>query len=296
MSRLPSFFLVGAPRCGTTTLNEVLDAHPEIFMSANKEPWFYAISDRSEPFTGPGDGQGIRSRSDYEALFEASGSAVAVGEASTLYLSSEHAAERIALDVPDARIVVTLRDPVQRAFSNFSQHRWQARETLGFDEALAAGPGRVASGWAPFWDYEALSRYGAQLENWFRVFDREQVHAILFDDLVTRRNEVLSDLYGHVGVDPSFRPPDPGAVNASGQPKSARLHAFLRGSSGPKRLLKAMVPSKARAAMREGVDRRNVSKAELPADQRPALEARLRTDLEHAGDLLGADLVKRWFG
>lgn len=295
MSRLPNFFLVGAPRCGTTTLNEVLDAHPEIFMSANKEPWFYAVSERSEPFTGPGDGQGIRSRSDYEALFATAESAVAVGEASTLYLSSDRAAERIASDVPDARIVVTLRDPVQRAFSNFSQHTWQARETLGFEEALAAGPGRVASGWAPFWDYEALSRYGDQLENWFRVFDREQIHVILFDDLITRRADVLSDLYRHIGVDPSFRPPDAGAVNASGQPKSERLHAFLRGSSGAKRVLKALVPSKARAAMREGVDRRNVSKAELPADQRPELEARLRADLEKASDLLGTDLVERWF-
>ncbi|MBT8207816.1 MAG: sulfotransferase, partial [Acidimicrobiia bacterium] len=207
MSRLPSFFLVGAPRCGTTTLNEVLDAHPETFTSANKEPWFYAVSERSEPFTGPGDGQGVRNRSEYEALFAGSDAAVAVGEASTLYLSSDHAAERIAADVPDARIVVTLRDPVQRAFSNFSQHTWQARETLGFDEALAAGPGRVASGWAPFWDYEALSRYGAQLDRWFRVFDREQIHVILFDDLDSRRSELLSDLYRHVGVDPSFRPP-----------------------------------------------------------------------------------------
>lgn len=295
MSVWPNFFVVGAPRAGTTTLNEVLDAHPRVFMSQNKEPWYYAVADRTVPYSGPGDGGGVMDRVAYQQLFKDADGFEAVGEASTLYLQSEFAVERIAAEVPHARIIVTLRDPALRAFSNYSQHRWQAREDLEFRPALDAGPERIAGGWAPFWDYEGLSRYGAQLERWLQAFPRPQVHVILFDDLVADRARTIRGLYEFLDVDAEFLPEDPGAVNASGEPKSARLHAFLRGSSGAKRVLRAAIPQRVRSSVRAGVDKRNASKAELSAEDRAVLVERLGDDLALAGRLLDMDLVGRWF-
>lgn len=294
MSPWPNLFLVGAPRCGTTTLYEVLDEHPDVFMSPNKEPWFYAFEGDERPFVGPGDGQGVRTRIEYEALFAGASSFGVIGEASTLYLASARAPMAIYDDVPGARIVVSLRNPVERAHSNFIQHQWQKRETLEFGAALDAGPRRVAEGWAPFWDYEAMSRYGEQLQRWFDVFPAEQIHVIVFDDLIEDRAGVVAELYRFIGVDDAFVPLDEGAANATGVPKSSGLHSFLRGSSGAKKLLKSVVPGTLRAKARAQIDRRNVAKADVPVAERIRLEAALADDLAVAETLVRRPLAGRW--
>ena len=88
---LPNFLIIGAPRCGTTTLYHTLGAHPAVYMSPLKEPLYWAVRDRTEPFLGPRDVQGIRRRDDYLRLFEGARAETCIGEASTLYLSSPEA-------------------------------------------------------------------------------------------------------------------------------------------------------------------------------------------------------------
>lgn len=288
---LPNLFLVGAPRCGTTTLHELLGDHPDVYMSDNKEPWFYALRPDDGPFVGPGDGQGVRDRAAYEALFADAGAATIVGESSTLYLASDRAPVALARDVPDARIVAVLRHPTQRAFSNYTQHRWQARETLSFAEAVEAGPGRVERGWAPFWDYRGMSRYGQQLARWYDAFPAEQIKIIVFDDLVADPGAVIADLYGFLGVDDAFVPSQRGAVNATGEPRLGALHGFLRGSSSMKRVLRAAVPDKLRDRLRTAIDRTNRRSASSPSDEVTSrLASELRSEVELAEQVIGRRL------
>ena len=290
MSR-PGFFLVGAPRCGTSMLYGLIGAHPQVFTTPNKEPWFYALEGNPAPFTGPGDGQGIRDRREYEALFAEAGSAAAIGEASTLYLASDVAPVAIKEELPEARIIVMLRDPVDRAFSNYSQHRWQGRETLGFEEAVEAGPGRVAAGWAPFWDYRAMSRYGDQLERWYSLFPQDQIHVVVFDEFVDRRSETLAAVYRFLQEDAGFVPEGLGPVNAAGQPRWPRLHAFLRGSSPAKRLLRATVPERVRVPIRTVIDWRNSGPRQAPEPAfASSLTQEFSTQLAMAEKLTGLDL------
>ena len=174
-TRLPDFFLVGAPRAGTTSLADYLGQHPEVFMSPVKEPGYFA----RELIRMPGvkqqirdDRESLRSYLDgpmsqrhherfvcdwdcYVRLFKNAGDAAAAGEASPSYLASKRAPGAIARRIPDARIVMILRDPIDRMFSNYAGavaagatdlpfQRWAVRE-IDHDERTSATFGVYAS-------------------------------------------------------------------------------------------------------------------------------------------------------
>ena len=191
---LPDFLLVGAPKAGTTALHVALARHPQLYLSPVKEPKFF-LTDGGPPDGpgGPGDAQTFRAYvwrpEDYEALFDAAPRGTLAGESTTLYLRDPEAHARIAATVPSARLVAVVRDPVDRAHSNWTHLRSAGLEPEGdFLRACELEESRVARGWGPFWRYVDLGRYGAQLSHLFSVFPREQVFVVLYRDL--RRDPV----------------------------------------------------------------------------------------------------------
>jgi hypothetical protein len=191
---LPDFLLVGAPKAGTTALHVALARHPQLYLSPVKEPKFF-LTDGGPPEGpgGPGDAQTFRDyvwrREDYEALFDPAPPGTLKGESTTLYLRDPAAHARIAATLPSARLVAVVRDPVDRAHSNWTHLRSAGLEPEGdFVRACELEQSRVARGWGPFWRYVDLGRYGAQLSHLFSVFPREQVLVVLYRDL--RRDPV----------------------------------------------------------------------------------------------------------
>jgi hypothetical protein len=203
---LPDFFVIGAPKAGTTALHAALAAHPGLFMSSVKEPKFF-LSDGPPPSRGggPGDVQTYREhiwrREEYEALFAAAPRGALRGESTPFYLYRTDAQERIRALVPDAKLIVILRDPVERAHSNWT-HLWSAGlEPIGnFVEACAEEDARVAAGWADFWHYTRLGRYGEQLENLFLRFGPEQVFVLRYRALIDAPAQTLDDICQFLGV------------------------------------------------------------------------------------------------
>jgi hypothetical protein len=203
---LPDFFIIGAPKAGTTALHAALAAHPGLFMSSVKEPKFF-LSDGPPPARGggPGDVQTYREhiwrRAEYEALFAAAPRGALRGESTPFYLYRTDALERIRALVPGAKLTVILRDPVERAHSNWT-HLWSAGlEPVGnFVEACAEEDARAAAGWADFWHYRRLGKYGAQLENLFLHFPREQVFILRYRALIDAPAQTLDDICEFLGV------------------------------------------------------------------------------------------------
>ena len=126
-------------------------------------------------------------REDYEALFDPAPAGVLRGESTPFYLYNRDAQRRIRALIPDAKLIVILRDPVERAHSNWT-HLWSA----GLDpSATSCGHARrrtagSTAGWADFWHYTALGRYGEQLEHLYTVFPREQVMVFRYRALVEK--------------------------------------------------------------------------------------------------------------
>jgi Sulfotransferase family len=207
VGRLPDFLLLGAPKCGTSALHAALDRHPGLFLSEPKEPKYFLTADRPPPTSGggPGDvetwGEHVWRRSDYEALFAAAREDTLCGESTVFYLYDADAQRRIREVIPDARLIAVLRDPVERAHSNWAHLRGAGLEPeADFLSALAREPERIAAGWAHFWHYTAQGRYGEQLEHLFGLFPRDQVLLLRYRDLRDAPGDTLDRVCRFLGV------------------------------------------------------------------------------------------------
>ena len=140
--KMPNFMIIGAAKAGTTALYKYLEEHPQIFMSPQKEPRFFALEGEKIDFRGPGAMTRFRYVTDietYRLLFKNVSNELAIGEASTWYLYIPKAAKGIRHYLPNVKLIVMLRDPVQRAYSNFLGLRREGVEPLeDFTEAMVA--------------------------------------------------------------------------------------------------------------------------------------------------------------
>ena len=164
---MPDFLVIGAPKAGTTALHAALSGHPGLYMSAIKEPKFF-LTDGPPPTKGGGPGDALTyrehvwRRSDYEALFAPAPPGTLKGESTPLYLYDQAAMGRIRDTIPDARLIVIVRDPVERAHSNWT-HLWSAglEPVADFVRACGEEERRSAAGWASFWHYWGSAATGS---------------------------------------------------------------------------------------------------------------------------------------
>jgi hypothetical protein len=202
---LPDFLIAGVPKAGTTALHAALVPHPGLYLSRVKEPKFFLCDGQPPAEGGPGDVQTYQEhvwrQAEYEALFEPAPPGTLRGEATPFYLYDPAAHNRIWKLVPDAKLVLLLRDPVDRAHSNWT-HLWNAglEPEPDFLTACHAEPERTAAGWAAFWHYVSLGRYGEQVQHLYRVFPRDQVLLLRYRDLRDAPAATLDRVCDFLGV------------------------------------------------------------------------------------------------
>jgi Sulfotransferase family len=257
---LPNLFVIGAPKCGTTSLHRYLDQHPQISMSAVKEPKFFLVDGVRPSFSGPGDDRAARAyvvdRQKYEALFlYPQGPHTYAGEASPYYLWDSGAAARIFDLVPDARLVAVLREPTLRAYSNWADLREQGREKLDFASAMAAEDERRRLGWEPFWLYRELGLYGRQLSALFSIFPREQVKVLLAEDLAAAPDGPVAEVFAFLGLAPLGRPLEDERLNQTMYKPVDRPSKLLETLFEQGQRARPLVPRPVRRVARELVRR-----------------------------------------
>jgi hypothetical protein len=187
-------------------MHAALAQHPQIYASPVKEPKYYMGWDAPPPsYRGPGDPHSnkewIWRREDYRALFSGAPEDAVRLESTPFYLYMPGARRRIAEELPEAKLIVIVRDPIDRAYSNW-MHLWvDGLEPIpDFVEAWHAEDRRVAAGWAPFWRYRRLGRYGEQLADLFRLVDRERVFVLRYWQLVSHPDETLNRVARFLGI------------------------------------------------------------------------------------------------
>jgi Sulfotransferase family len=292
---LPDFLLVGAPKAGTTALHVALARHPQLYLSPVKEPKFFLTDGAPPPGPGgPGDAQTFREyvwrRADYEALFDRAPAGTLKGESTTLYLRDPAAHTRIAATVPDARLVAVVRDPVDRAHSNWTHLRSAGLEPeADFLRACALEESRAARGWGPFWRYLDLGRYGAHLEHLYSVVPPEQVHVVLYRDL--RRDPVatLDGICAFLGVDTGVvgTVPAENVTAAAAQSRVDQLVGYLLPALD---LLPGAVQAPVTTRVRRWLQREQRTRAPLTADERSALLPAFDEDITLLEKLTGLEL------
>ncbi|WP_395657198.1 sulfotransferase family protein [Nocardioides sp.] len=204
----PDFLIVGAPKAGTTALHAALAQHPEVFMTQPKEPKYWLCDGAPPPaWRGPGDAHSQQEwtwrAEEYAALFAEAPAGSIRGESTPFYLWSRGAHRRIAEALPDVRLVAVVRDPIDRAYSNW-MHLWSdgLEQVPDFEEAFALQDARVHAGWAPFWRYRELGMYGEQLEHLFQYVDRSRVLVLRYRDVVDDPRGTVDRTCRFLGISP----------------------------------------------------------------------------------------------
>jgi hypothetical protein len=292
---LPDFFVAGAPKAGTTALHAALARHPSLYMSAVKEPKFFLTDGPPPTRGGPGDAktytEHVWRRDEYEALFDQAPPGTLRGESTPFYLYRRSAQDRIRELIPGAKLIAILRDPVERAHSNWT-HLWSAGlDPVGdFVAACAEEDRRIAAGWADFWHYTSLGRYGEQLERLYSVFPASQVFVLRYRSLIENPALVLDQICAFLGVEQGVITEVP-RENVTAHPRrSVRHHVVaraLRVSSAASRVVPAagaVADSLERLLQRDGSPRRP-----LTWEQRQALLPKFEADIRLLEVITGED-------
>ncbi|MCE3250655.1 MAG: sulfotransferase [Geminicoccaceae bacterium] len=296
--RLPNFLVIGAARSGTTTLHYALGRHPEIFVSPRKETNFFLFDESGElPAWVNADTRRAMPRTleQYAALFEdATEQHAAVGESSPGYLHGP-VARRIKADLPDARLIAILRQPVEQALSIYAT--WQGGDTRagGLIEPFLAALADDAPG--PDGDLP-LARHGLyqhHLAPFFDQFERSQIKVTLLDDMERDGTAYFRELFRFLGVDDSFRIDSVERFNGTGVARNATIHRLLSGGAVIKGLARAVLPDVATrrlARLQHGLRAANLqrSAALSPELRRELTERYYRDDILALEELIGRDL------
>jgi hypothetical protein len=228
-TKKPNFFLVGAPKSGTTAMVQYLNSHPDVFMGI-KEMHFFG---RDLHLRAPFYRHDLR---EYLSEFQGCNGQRRIGEASVWYLFSAQAASEIRAFSPDARIIIMLREPVEMLYSLYHEFRYLGDEHLpSFKQALRAEPDRRAGHgicrracFAQGLLYRETAQYADQVKRYLDVFGRERVHVIIYDDLANHTSKVYRDTLQFLGVEPSYRPTEFKIINGNKTVRSAALRTLIK--------------------------------------------------------------------
>jgi hypothetical protein len=203
MNSRPNFFIVGAPKAGTTALHTYLDTHPQVCMSDEKEPNYFSHTELNEQqlyYNKPN----IETEEEYLAQFNCSDTAIAIGEASVSYLFYPDVAQRIFAFNPDARIIISLREPVSRAFSHYQMDYSLGLLDVTFEDILKGGPTdpQLAN---YYQQYILLSEYFEQVKRYTDIFPEKNILIILQEDLIKHSEKTLHNVCTFLKIDPELR-------------------------------------------------------------------------------------------
>lgn len=283
---LPNFLILGAARCGTTSLHYYLAEHPDVCMSSIKEPNYFLFDESGQPCIDDRRivAKSVSERARYEKLFTKPGAAI--GEASPLYLYNRETPGLIRKAAPDARLIAIAREPVERTWSHFVY----VNDDLG-DGTVAAFRAAVERELGlPYEPYRTgthfvrLSAYAEQLERYRDVFPSEQLLVVGYDDLIRRTADTLARICTFLGIDDAFGFDTSVQYNPSSGEQSwvARLDRMVRPAFPYlKRALPATVSGRlARGRARLRAASRNDAAPPIPADLRATLDAHFAPDRE----------------
>jgi hypothetical protein len=309
-AHLPNFFIVGAPKAGTTSLYHHLRGHPDVYMSPMKETSYFADEIRFEKLVPELQAVGRRSSrelrsyldsptlddrfggiitewSDYLRLFEQVANEAAIGEATPGYLWSPTAVRKIAKTFPNAKIIMILRNPIERAFSQFLQMSNTGSYALSFDEHIEAClRNRRTDQLSMVYPFLEYGLYGEQVQRYRDAFPPSQIGIWLYEETLVPG--FLRAVYEFLGVDGNFVPDTTQRHLEQRIPRIPYVNRLLS-RPGVGAGLKRCIPARIRPMVQRAIYRPRRSMA-MSSHAREALLAFYREDVLTLGMKLGKDL------
>lgn len=309
--RTPNFFIAGAPKAGTDELYYALDQHPEIYMSHLKEPCYFSSEIRVANFESPWRermhkeaestrqyvagpirekrfGGIISDWQDYLKLFAGVKQEKIIGEGSVSYLWSKTAASAIAQRLPDAKIVIVLRNPADRAFAQYLKSVSDGTVSCSFRrhlEACFSYNNEQLCILHPFIEY---GMYAEQLDRYLQVFPKEQLSISMFEEIAPNPSRWLAGICEFLGVSANFTPQYVHGHYHPNVPRLVRLTQTMQRAGVWEKAGKC-IPRQLRTSIKHIVYRQT-PQLKMQAGDRELLLHHYREDIQHLEYLLKRDL------
>jgi hypothetical protein len=276
--------VVGAPKCGTTSLFYYLRQHPDVYLPIVKELHYFSFPDLGYNSNGPGDklvqNQLCQTWEQYIENYMGVSGQQAIGDISPSYLYYSQSAERIRDKLGMAKIIIILRNPVDKAYSQYMHMVREGLEMLSFPGAIEAEEERCKKRWGDIWRYTESSLYANHVERFQNIFGKNKVKVILFDDLVNDARQITTSLFDYIGVDSSVEVSTGKKFNKTGKQRFPMVGNFMRNPGRLKRIVKRVIPDDMRFYIRDLIVGFNTgSKPEIPSDTRRMLYKKFHNDV-----------------
>lgn len=297
---IAKFFIIGAAKSGTTSLQSYLNQHPDICFSKNKEPNYYAFAGQHLPEKGPVAekllyqlrySNCVTEFDQYKQQFSHATNEKVLGDASVRYLYYPDAPLRIEKNIKDAKFVAILREPVSRLYSHYCMNKQFHLEPLELFDAIDAEKDRIADGWGWDWHYINIGRYSDQLARYFKFFSEQQIKIYLYDDFVESPQKVMSEICQFLEIDSDFEPDMSIRGKVPYWSKNVSLDKWLTRKSMSKSVMQRALTYRlskklfAKLQIRNGFPVPKISPSE-----KQALSQHFQSEVESLSDLLGRKL------
>ncbi|MDQ0297879.1 transcription antitermination factor NusA-like protein [Salibacterium salarium] len=292
----PNLFIVGAQKSATTSLYNYLKEHPNIFFSSEKEPNYFTTFFDTFPHNGPYDKRYdknvIGSAEEYYKLFSNYSGQKYIAESSVHYLYFNGLAYKLKEESPDAKIIISLRNPIERAYSAYTYYVSRGRESESFREAIQNENHRMLNNYEVGWYYIAQGLYYQKVKDYLEVFGRENVHIVLFDEIKDDLEGTLKNIYKFLEVDPVTINNTEKKYNVSGTPKN-KITKVIASPLKAKSLAKKYLPTPMANKLKDyyfKILEKNLAKTELSVSDKEYLKSVYETDIKKLSVLIEKDL------
>ncbi len=259
---LPNFYLIGAPKAGTTTLYSWLAQHPDIFLPNLKEPHYLQYTGQRRVDS---ELVHIRTLDAYKGQFAQGRGRAAIGEGSTMTFCFPEAAKRIRQLTPQARFIMILRQPAERAWSHYQFRVALGRERArSFKEALGLEKTRRNAGEPIGSYYLHVGRYAYHLRPWLELFPRERFHFVLFEELKNKPLEVVRETFRFLGLNADRQIDVRGRRNVTEVPASRAFAGAMRSRGALRSTAARVLPSAVKSVLYDLQKKNRTAPPEIP--------------------------------
>lgn len=307
---LPTFIVVGANKGGTTSIYHYLKQHKEVYLSPVKEPHYFSkdidinlfkrefahnkLQDIDKYVSGDMKDEFhaafIRDIEQYKKLFSRVREEKAIGELSTSYLYSKVAAHEIKELLPSCKIIICLRNPLERAYSHYRMNLWTGNSNeFDFYKALVDDYNHTPKVWGNAHLYTEIGLYYEQVKRYLDIFGKENVKIIFTEDMKKNTQQVVKELYEFIGVDNTFVPDTSTMYNEVFTPKYKNITWFLN-KSGIRPLMKRLSPQILKKFFVKIFYKGKGEKGEIPENAKQFLQDKFTDDVNKLSLLLNKDL------
>ena len=281
----PNFFIVGAPKSGTTNMSYYLMQHPQVFMPENLEPYYFARLDVPQNYKR----EIISDEKKYLSLFKNAKNCKAVGESSPVYLYCPHSALEIKNRFPNSKLIISLRNPIEIAYSEYFSLKFMGfDQNRSFDELLDSSEEQLTRNEFHIDSLLEAGFYSKHIKRFQKIFSKNQIKITIFEEYVKNTVPTINSILSFLGIKESIT----FDVTSKGAYKVPRNFASqkLMNNSTFRKAAKFVIPTVTRQKIGERFLVKESSRPPLKQNQRKRLTQIYQDDVENLSELLGRNL------